>query len=136
MYIEFSSIMDGSAFCDRNVHISFLYCPFTVFYSFLGQLLTRFITNKKHMFFCMKYDNLLLFLNKILCSLLSLCTLNQIPNLNCMRLKMDGWMGLQANRLKRTLKYILWWVINKQFAVHTIYLILFKCSGLISANIG
>ena len=40
--------MDGSAFCDKNVQISSLCCSFTVFYSFLGQLLTSFITNKKH----------------------------------------------------------------------------------------
>ena len=48
--------MDGSTFCDKNVQISSLYCSFTIFYSFLGQLLTSFIKNKKHMFFCVKKD--------------------------------------------------------------------------------
>ena len=48
------SLMYGSAFCDKNVQISSLYCSFTIFYSFLGQLLTSLLTNKKHMFFCVK----------------------------------------------------------------------------------
>ena len=39
---------------DKNVQISSIYCSFTVFYSFLVQLLTSVITNKKHMFFCAK----------------------------------------------------------------------------------
>ena len=47
-------LMDVSAFCDKNVQISSLYCSFTIFYTFLGQLLTSFITNKNHMFFCVK----------------------------------------------------------------------------------
>ena len=46
--------MDGSAFCDKNVQISSPFCSFTIFFSFLGQLLTSLITNKKHMFFCVK----------------------------------------------------------------------------------
>ena len=46
-------LKDSSAFCDKSVQISSLYCSFTVFYSFLGgQLLTSLIANKKHMFFC------------------------------------------------------------------------------------
>ena len=35
--IKLTFEMDGSAFCDKNVQISSLYCSFTVFYSFLGQ---------------------------------------------------------------------------------------------------
>ena len=46
--------MDGSTFCDKNVQISSLYCSFTVFYSFLGDLLTGLLAIKKHMFFCIK----------------------------------------------------------------------------------
>ena len=50
-------LTDGSAFCDKNVQISSLYnCSFTIFCSFLCQLLTCLITNKKHMFFCVKQD--------------------------------------------------------------------------------
>ena len=45
--------IDGSAFYDKNVQISSLYCSFTVFCSFLCQLLTSFITNKNtHVLLC------------------------------------------------------------------------------------
>ena len=39
-------LMDGSVFCDKNVQISVLYCSFTVFCSFQGQLLKQ----KAHVF--------------------------------------------------------------------------------------
>ena len=56
-YMIFSSpehyMLMVSTFCDKNVQISSLYCSFTVFYSFLGQLLTSFITNQKaHVLLC------------------------------------------------------------------------------------
>ena len=57
-YQSLTCWMDGSAFCDRNIQISSLHCSFAVFYSFLGQLITSLLTNKKHMFFCVKLDKL------------------------------------------------------------------------------
>ena len=44
--------MDGPSLCTNLFPLLF----FTVVYSFLGQLFTSLITNKTHMFFCVKED--------------------------------------------------------------------------------
>ena len=47
-YVYILHSISSSAFCDNNEQFSSLYCSCTVFCSFLDQLLTCFITNKKH----------------------------------------------------------------------------------------